>query len=168
MHRNDLDRVAGCQLRQNVDQQAQGRGGKFDAMSFVPLVENLDVLSLEMGREVSSQSALPFNGGFYFAFYREADRGDMASPALGMRNAGTLFEISENRNKRNECWFYDISANTPCTYSTNARAFALAIRPVGNTAHNSCFGNTQSLMTAFTAPLASSGANIHSEPSPRP
>src|SRR5262249_4555563 len=50
----------------------------------------------------------------------------------------------------------------------NTRAFALACRPVGKTAHRSCGGNSQSANTTFTAPDLSSGANIQSEAMARP
>src|SRR5262249_30564993 len=50
----------------------------------------------------------------------------------------------------------------------NTRAFALACRPVGKTAHRSCGGNRQSANTTFTAPDLSSGANIQSEAMARP
>src|SRR6266478_9451551 len=47
--------------------------------------------------------------------------------------------------------------------STNARAFAVAARPVGNTAHKSSGGRLHSDSTASTAPERSSGVNIHSD-----
>jgi hypothetical protein len=75
----------------------------------------------------------------------------MASPAQEMRNAGTLFEISENRNKRNEYGFYGFFANNPCTYSTNARDLTLASLPVGNTPTGSqnILQNNQCCVTTF-------------------
>jgi Protein of unknown function, DUF417 len=50
---------------------------------------------------------------------------------------------------------------------TKARAFALARRPVGNTAHSSIAGTVQSVNTALTAPLFNSG-NIHSDATTNP
>src|ERR1700756_3557632 len=47
--------------------------------------------------------------------------------------------------------------------STKVRAFAVAARPVGNTAHRSSGGRLHSDSTARTAPERSSGVNIHSD-----
>src|ERR1700731_2513239 len=47
--------------------------------------------------------------------------------------------------------------------STKVRAFAVAARPVGNTAHKSSGGRLHSDSTARTAPERSSGVNIHSD-----
>jgi hypothetical protein len=45
--------------------------------------------------------------------------------------------------------------------ASNARAFALARRPVGKTAHRSIDGGVHSCSTARTTPRSSSDANIH-------
>src|SRR6266481_8267238 len=52
--------------------------------------------------------------------------------------------------------------------STNARALAVAARPVGSTAHRSRAGRLHSDRTARTAPDRSSGLNIHSDAMVRP
>lgn len=49
----------------------------------------------------------------------------------------------------------------PSMKAANARALALARRPVGNTAQRSIGGSVQSRSTERTLPLRSSGANIH-------
>ena len=57
-----------------------------------------------------------------------------------------------------------VSLERRCSMNlTKARAFAVACRPVGYIAHNSTFGNDQSLRTDMTEPDLSSGANIHSD-----
>src|SRR5918992_5880796 len=52
--------------------------------------------------------------------------------------------------------------------STNARALAVAARPVGSTAHRSRAGRLHSDRTARTAPDRRSGLNIHSDAMVRP
>src|SRR5580704_19778485 len=47
--------------------------------------------------------------------------------------------------------------------STKARAFAVAARPLGNTAHKSTGGRLHSDSTVHTALERSSGVNIHSD-----
>src|SRR6266403_2267566 len=54
------------------------------------------------------------------------------------------------------------------TKLAKARAFALARRPVGKTAHRSTVGSDQSSSTDMTAPDFSSGANNHSEAIAKP
>src|SRR5580704_7781876 len=51
---------------------------------------------------------------------------------------------------------------------TNARALAVAARPVGSTAHRSSGGRLHSDRTVRTAPDRSSGVNIHSDAMVRP
>jgi K+-sensing histidine kinase KdpD len=59
----------------------------------------------------------------------------------------------------------DSSASTKLA---KARAFALACRPPGKTAHKSTSGRDQSSSTDVTAPDFSSGVNIHSEAMAKP
>jgi len=47
--------------------------------------------------------------------------------------------------------------------ATNARALAVAARPVGSTIHRSSGGRHHSYKTVWTAPDRSSGLNIHSD-----
>src|SRR5437868_2456500 len=54
------------------------------------------------------------------------------------------------------------------TKLAKARALALACRPVGNSAHRSTRGNTQSVSTIWTAPDFSSASNNHSEATAKP
>src|SRR5207248_2446531 len=60
------------------------------------------------------------------------------------------------------------SRSSASTKAPKARAVALAIRPVGNTAQRSIIGKVHSASTLRTAPDASSGANIHSDVIARP
>ncbi len=105
MNRHDFDGIAFCQRRKNVDEKAQGGGGQLDTVRLVLLIEDLDVLGFEFSRQVSGQGALAFDGCFYFALYGKVDRRmnndrhDFSD--ILIMNAGTLFEINENRNKRN-------------------------------------------------------------------
>lgn len=125
-------------------------------------------------RPTPSTASAPTTAGTTAGAARSAPtaRGKKPTSTAYRRDWASSSGSNEKRrslDRRFAVWgFYSARANNPCTYSTNARALTLASLPVGNTAHNSCFGKVQSFMTVLTAPLASSGANIHSEPSARP
>ncbi|MNY66757.1 hypothetical protein D3C86_2042340 [compost metagenome] len=69
MYRHDLDRIACCQLRQDVDQQPQCRGGKLDVVGFILLIDYLNLLSFKVSRKIRHQCTLAFNGCFDFTLH---------------------------------------------------------------------------------------------------
>src|ERR1700746_4033085 len=70
-----------------------------------------------------------------------------------------LVRLTGRANYARDCTAYALNARSK--KATNARALAVAARPVGSTVHRSSGGRLHSDRTARTAPDRSSGVNIH-------
>ena len=60
-----LHGVAIGQFSQDVDKQAQSRGGQLHLMRLLVVVKDLNVLRLELGCQIGRQGTLTLNGGLH-------------------------------------------------------------------------------------------------------
>ncbi|MNT22516.1 hypothetical protein D3C72_1579010 [compost metagenome] len=67
MDRDNLDGIAIGQFGQDIHEQTQRRGRQFHLMGLVLLVEDLNALGFEFGREIGRQGTLAVHSRFHLA-----------------------------------------------------------------------------------------------------